>query len=191
MTSSVTTVCGGGGINRIESGVLELGAQRGEWQLRLSAAAGLREHRQERSRSSSHPLPHSFLLSLSHLSHSPLLCSFAPSNRLLIGRPPFLRWPIFVALFCLFLYHNSLASLPHHVPKRQGPWQRKMCRVQPANGYLRRLKGKEGMTKIGFPTHTKIQYTHGVGLAWNDLDGIGCMRVPYKKLIRFIHMHMQ
>ena len=55
-----------GGVNQasIESGV-PLWVRKQEWQLRLSAAVGLREHWQERSGSSSRPsLTHSTLLPL-------------------------------------------------------------------------------------------------------------------------------
>lgn len=105
----------GGGVNRTESaGSFGRRPQREEWQLCLSAAVGLREHWQEHSRSSSHPLPYWFLRSLIS-SISPLLFLFAPSNRLLtVSLPPLLK----TSLHCFLLFSNiSHNSLPNHIPK--------------------------------------------------------------------------
>lgn len=111
MTKSVTTKVfrhKDVGLNpQFVSGVLVLvGVHRQEWQLRLSAAVGLREHRQERPGSSSHPpspLPCSCSLSLASLLSS--LLSFSVSNRLLTPPPapqhPFTEIPL--ALLFLFL----------------------------------------------------------------------------------------
>lgn len=80
---------GGGSIPDFESGVLAL-VQRREWRMCLSAAVGLREHWQERSRSSAFlppSLTRSALPLVSVTPPPPFLCSFATSNRLLLPPP--------------------------------------------------------------------------------------------------------
>lgn len=102
MTNSVTTKVfwhKDGGLNpQFVSGVLALvGVHRREWQLRLSAAVGLREHRQERS-ARPLPLPCSCSLSLASLLSSSF--SFSVSNRVLTPPHPFTE--ILHALLFLF-----------------------------------------------------------------------------------------
>ena len=135
---------GGGGGHKDESGNC------------ASAAVGLREHRQERSHSTSQPPP-SPIPSVSLISRAlPLLRSFGAPNRPLKAPAPSSS-----SSFCWNLSRTVLSFITSSLslttwcsPERRGPWQWEMCLVRPVKGYLRRLKRKERKPKIRFFTQT-------------------------------------
>lgn len=143
-----------------------MGVHRREWRLRLSAAVGLREHRQERSGSSSQPPPLP-IPSLSLISHTLLFLSlFAACNRLLTPLPLLKSF-----LYCSLVLSVIPPSLLSHIMfPNSGDLDSERCVVfgQPTDIWddWKSQKGKDPLSH----THSHRRTHSKSGLKWLRRD---------------------